>query len=713
MGNTIVTEQPHSTNQQYITSVITNGKYKQALTEHMSETWSTANLSNVFINATRALLKFVSPTSPVDCMTKLLCLGKVQSGKTAFFVSSMALAFDNGYDLAYVIGGTKNNLLSQNRDRILEEFDNNEDILIMDLNNARSSDIRQQIQAGCKVILMVLKHKSKNSETNLASLEKLTKELSDVPSLIVDDEGDERSPGDKKNKGQASKAILQAVKSIKKGTYLSVTATPQSNLLLSTALENLAPDDCVLVEPGNGYTGAAVFHDTIDNPLVVEISDADDFEEGVPESFQEALYWFVLGCAVRYLRGDHDFLSMLVHPSAKTGIQNAVHGRIKNELDILRDNVRNESGLGYADICEELELVYNKYKTSEEDFPPFANVLMQIKKNMAKTEVYQINTREGSDNQDDVGRDKYFKYKIYVGGNMLERGITIKNLAVTYIYRTAKRNPVDNTLQRARWFGYKKNYLDLCRVFMTGDMKQQFVDITNHESFLWATVARFLKTGRPLSEMERVFRLDSNQLILTRTSVAKTIKLGAINSGYVYDKSLDYANSGAPAANFALLEDFLKNSAGVPEPYYYGRNREHKHQIYRGVSFDEFYEKVISSYQFARVCKNINAHAFISIREAISEGLLPKTFTLVRMRDGENQFRSAIADGKAIPELPQSYQVTNDYVGDKKVLEDEFFIQIHYVYTDETTPDAIVPFLAINNPADNIKIKYVTGEFNV
>ena len=713
MGNTIVTEHPHTINQQYIANVVTNGKYKQALTEHMSETWSTSNLNNVFINATRALLKFVSPTSPVDCMTKLLCLGKVQSGKTAFFISSMALAFDNDYDLAYVIGGTKNNLLSQNRDRILEEFDNNEDILIMDLNNAKSSDIRQQIQAGCKVILMVLKHKSKNSETNLASLERLAKELSDVPSLIVDDEGDERSPGDKKNKGQASKAILEAVKSIKKGTYLSVTATPQSNLLLSTALENLAPDDCVLVEPGNGYTGAAVFHDTIDNPLVVEISDTDDFEEGVPDSFREALYWFVLGCAVRYLRGDRGFHSMLVHPSAKTGIQNIVHGRIKSELDILRDNVRDESGLGYADICEELELVYDKYKTPEGDFPPFVSVLMQIKKNMAKTEVYQINTREGSDNQDDVGRDKYFKYKIYVGGNMLERGITLKNLAVTYIYRTAKINPVDNTLQRARWFGYKRSYLDLCRVFMTGDMKQQFVDITNHENFLWETVDRFLKTGRPLSEMERIFRLDNNQLRLTRASVAKTIRVGALNPGYVYDKSLDYANDAAPAANLELLENFLQSFAGTPEAFPYGRNGEHKHQIYRGISFVDFYEKVIAKYQFARVCKNINAAAFIAIKEAITEGLIPDTFALVRMRAGENQFRSTIADGKAIKELPQSYQVTYDYAGDKCVLKDEFNIQIHYVYTDESAPHIIIPFLTINNPADNIKIKYVTGEFNV
>ena len=722
MQETIVKEHTNGSSEGvFLKTVITNGKYKQKLAEHMSKTWSDSDMNNVFVNATRALLKFVSPECLKDCMTKLLCLGKVQSGKTAFFISSIALAFDNGYDIAYVIGGTKNNLLSQNTDRILEEFENNEDILIMDLNNAKAATIRQQLKHGCKVILMVLKHKSKNSGANLANLETLTRELADIPSLIVDDEGDERSPGTKpSNKqgksqsgGQVSKAILHAVKSVKKGTYLSVTATPQSNLLLSTALENQAPDDCVLVDPGVGYTGAMVFHDTMDNPLVREISDADDFQEGVPDSFRKALYWFVLGCAVRYLRGDTGFHSMLVHPSAKTDIQQVVHNRIKVELDILKECVLDETSLGYEDVCDALREVYDLHKTDDGEFPPFVDALVQLKKNMAKTDVYQINTREGSDNQEDVGRDKFFKYKIYVGGNMLERGITLKNLAVTYIYRSAKKNSVDTTLQRARWFGYKLEYLDLCRVYMTEDMKQQFVDITNHENFLWETVARFLKTGRPLTEMERVFRLDNEKLILTRTSVAKTIKLGSINSGYVYDRSIDYANPDAPASNYKLIEDYFAEIDDFPEYYRYGKTEEHKHRIFRNISFADFYEKVISGYQFPRVCKNVNAHAFISIQEAIQEGLLPQTFTLVKMRDGENQFRSTMADGRAIKELPESYQVTNGYVGDKCVLKDEFFVQVHYVYTDKSRPEAIIPFFTINNPSDNIKIQYVTGEFNV
>ena len=36
--------------------------------------------------------------------------------------------------------------------------------------------------------------------------------------------------------------------------------------------------------------------------------------------------------------------------------------------------------------------------------------------------------------------EKTYKYRIYIGGAMLERGITLENLAVTYIYRQAKKD---------------------------------------------------------------------------------------------------------------------------------------------------------------------------------------------------------------------------------------------------------------------------------
>ena len=72
MSETVINEQVETNECKYITNVITDGPYKRTLCEHMKESWSETNLNNVFSNATKALLKFVSPTSPYEKMNKLL-----------------------------------------------------------------------------------------------------------------------------------------------------------------------------------------------------------------------------------------------------------------------------------------------------------------------------------------------------------------------------------------------------------------------------------------------------------------------------------------------------------------------------------------------------------------------------------------------------------------------------------------------------------------
>lgn len=712
MDHTIINEVTENSNPTYISSVKTDGMFKSKLEEHMRETWTEESLNSVFSNSTKALTKFVNPKSESEKMTKVLCLGKVQSGKTAFFISAIALAFDNGYDIAYVIGGTKNNLLSQNRDRILSEFDNNDDVLIMDINNADTRKIKQQIDCGCKVILMVLKHKAITSETNLANLEKLTSALCDIPSLIVDDEGDEYSPGAKNRELTISSSILTCVNYVKRGTYLIVTATPQSNLLLSTTLNNLSPDSCVLVEPGNGYTGASVFHDSIRNELVVSVNDTADFELGCPSSFRDALKFFLIGCAIRFLRDDQGPHSMLVHPSSRTSIQKNIYDKVKNELDIIVNVLGDSTCFGYDDLINEFKSVYDDMsKTIKFYFPSFDEVIDQITKNLNRTIVYQINRREDNDAENDIGMDKFYKYKIYVGGNMLERGITIKNLAVTYIYRTAKENPIDNTLQRARWFGYKMDYLDLCRVYMTPEMKEYFIDINTHENYLWKTISEFLKRDEPLQKMERIFVVDNDKLILTRKSVSKTIKIGSIKPGYSYSKSINYNSKDDYHNNYNIINAYLNNLKCEKEEYSYGGKRsKHFHMCYKNVSFKDFYNQVIDKMVFP-IDSDINKHMFNILLEAVNDDLIDDSLTLVQMRVGEYEYRSTIANGTAIKELPESYQVSNDYVGDKSVCKDEFNIQIHYVYTDENKKDDLIPFLTVNYPYDEIRTRFVTGEF--
>ena len=691
---------------QHLIDVIVDGKCVKLLKQNMlmSGKWTEASLNRVFATAYNAVSQF--PDS--DYTMKTLCLGKVQSGKTAFFIATMALAMDNGYNLIYVIGGTKNNLLDQNKGRVRREFSNNNDVYITSVNNAKFNDIRQKISAGIKVIVMVLKGKSLNSDRNLQRMENMTEALKDIPSIVIDDEGDQVSPGKEKNVKKAPvihHAIVNSINSINKGVYLSVTATPQANLLVST-INGISPDRCVLVEPGDGYTGANVFHDSSDNPLVEGITDSGDFEESIPDSFIRALYFFLVGCALQRINGVDEKYSMLVHPSVSTKVQHDIKNKIDNLLNgSIRRSVSSSVAMGYEEVCEEVEKTLVEFSSRFDSIPPVSQVVETIKNNLVRTSIFEVNSPADFDED----QEEFSTYKIYVGGNMLERGITLDNLSVTYIYRVAKKdNAVDTLFQRARWFGYKEDYLKVCKVYMPEEMKNMFIEMTNHENFLWLTMKQYLEKKADIKKMPRIFQLSENgNLVLTRKSISKTVKVGGINPGYVYDKTIWYENPDDFELNYKLWESFFSKHHGE-----ISRFGNFDHLILKDIPITELYKEVFKDYVFPKAANKINGYYITSLLNAVEEGLLPDAVTIVKMRDGINQYRSVTLDGQAIKELPQSYDVKTKYPGDRMILENVFNIQVHYVYVDKQFPQRIIPMLAINNPYDAVRVNYVTGDNN-
>ncbi|WP_254229068.1 Z1 domain-containing protein [Agrobacterium salinitolerans] len=77
--------------------------------------------------------------------------------------------------------------------------------------------------------------------------------------------------------------------------------------------------------------------------------------------------------------------------------------------------------------------------------------------------LYVVNSKS----EDDLDFGKYEKEgvgltAIAVGGLSLSRGLTIEGLTVSYMYRNTKM--YDTLMQMGRWFGYRPNFEDLCRV---------------------------------------------------------------------------------------------------------------------------------------------------------------------------------------------------------------------------------------------------------
>lgn len=218
---------------------------------------------------------------------------------------------------------------------------------------------------------------------------------------------------------------------------------------------------------------------------------------------------------------------MLIHPSQLKEDHTQVIIKVQRLLDDWKvkaeTRLNGVRDISYNPLRNHLLQAYNSFISDGVVTSVFAEleslILNAIKS--CPPDIFKCNS---DDDQSDNA--KLYKISIFVGGNMLERGITLKGLAVTYIIRRARGVAnVDTTEQRARWFGYKSSYMDVCRVYTTRVIKEDFSAIYDHEEDLWATIEQAYLQGTAFKDITRVFRLANNRLRLTRTGIARTERL--------------------------------------------------------------------------------------------------------------------------------------------------------------------------------------------
>lgn len=691
-------------------TLLTNIKFDDInasyLRSFMSSEASSNTIDNIFNNAIKALRFFAKPCDSKN-VSKILCIGKVQSGKTSFFIAATSLAFDNGYDLVFLFGGTKNTLKDQNFDRISNNFSNNPGVRIYDINEFDETDVLNKLNHGEKVIITVLKNV--NGNANLNKILSFSQKCSKHPTLIIDDEGDEYTPGapNLKKKGIGSKThdvVVNIINEFECITYLSITATPQANLLIST-FDEISPNYISLVYPGEGYTGGNAYHDTSSNIHIKIIDDADTFEYSIPGSFREALFNFIFNCALAYSRGDENNYSMLVHPSSLKKVHNDISSKISEYINkVLNTILSDPRNFSYNSIKKSFYDEYKKYTNNYSTSLTFDEIFANLSYVLPNIKSFTYNSDTDSD---EIENDAH-KYKILIGGNMLGRGLTIERLIITYIYRDSKISPIDTLYQRARWFGYKQSYFDLCKVYLTYELDQKFRSIVDCENDLRSSLESFLETNINAKEFKRLFKVNNDHLILTRPSVSKTISLVRVNPGYTYDKSVNFKKDQL-FNNKKLFEKYFSSHKlqGHEENFSFNNNQIH---YIIPTTYTKFYEDFLSKYELPFGSK-FGQLGFKNLLEQAKEGKISDKFTVIIMRYKTKQYRS-MNPNKFIKELPQSYDESTRYPGDKRIKPfcNQFSIQIHLVYTDEEHPEDYIPLLALNNPLTEESIRYCTGE---
>lgn len=691
---------------------------KQMIDDGMPE----ESTESIVQNGVRILSQCPNPKVISEESNTGIVIGKVQSGKTSNFISVLALAFDNGYNLAIVLGGNKKNLTDQNSVRIQQAFNIKTENLVILTTEKNSSlitpeQIRTFILNGRKVIIVGLKHKKHIND--IASIFENTA-LENEPTIIIDDEGDQATLNTKVYQDSMSstyESVLRLKKCIKKNCFLSVTATPQANILIDTC-DKLSPDFGELVYPGNDYCGLLEFHGLDQDKYCKVIPDEpvsllDTI--GIPSSLYSAFGDFFVGGAIRRYRGDNRPHSMLIHPSQKVADHMVVKSKItvllKNWQEKARMQQQGISDVSYNTLRSVLLDSYNRFVADGVIAPTF-EVLEPVCIDMiiGCSPVHLCNSAENASEN-----ARFWNTNIYVGGNMVERGITIKGLAVTYITRRARGNSnVDNTEQRARWFGYKRDYLDVCRVWMPEQIKKDFSAILEHDDDLWATIIRAQDNGVEFKRIPRIFKLSSSVLQLTRRNVARTERFGMSEWKTQKMFLMNEQDAKHNADIFTALKE--EHNDAIIEKTYNGGNL---HKLIKNVNYLWLYDNVLNKLVYDKN-EILNIHVFYAIKEVLSKdcGLLP-AIDLLWIRDINHETR-ALTEINAVEQLFQGRNSNLNsptyYPGDRSMVDDSpnsLQLQIHFVKpTNRPEIEYYCPVIALYIPEKYSEVfsQYITKE---
>ena len=171
------------------------------------------------------------------------------------------------------------------------------------------------------------------------------------------------------------------------------------------------------------------------------------------------------------------------------------HTEIKKLIELLINDVKNEILTKSSILVEQYtnqlakSTYFNKTTPTLDDLYHFILLALKINEDSLPNGdyLYILNSDDEGNTLDYTSYNKEERTKkaaIIIGGNILSRGLTVENLSTTVYIRSQKASLGDTNLQMCRWFGHKKNYIDLISAYMQEHSLHLFKQISDFDENL-------------------------------------------------------------------------------------------------------------------------------------------------------------------------------------------------------------------------------------
>lgn len=422
--------------------------------------------------------------------------------------------------------------------------------------------------------------------------------------------------------------------------YIGYTATPYANILNEASEESLYPKNFITTLSVSkeyfgpqqifGYSGDVVQYEGLDIVRTIsgeELEQIKNIHAGecfdAPESLLDAICWFICGVSCMRIWGYKKPISMLVHTSQKTTHHQSIANVISDWLSSTSEEEIIERSRTVWDN-EVNEFTFEKFKEQYPDYgrkdetinryPSFEDVIPQIRtllgdgiSHIALGEDGDLTYHKGIhlcidncvNNGVSDGMHVRLAYPdadkmpipapafIVVGGATLSRGLTIEGLISTFFLRSVGQ--ADTLMQMGRWFGYRRNYELLPRLWITQTTHEQFKFLAMLDQELRDEIQYMSITGRLPSEYGPKVKNSPKVSFIRITAKNKMQKAvesdmdysGASSQTYLFDDDSEIQKN-----NLALANEFISSLGEEWKRKEYAEQYEHT-LVWRNVSFEK------------------------------------------------------------------------------------------------------------------------------
>jgi hypothetical protein len=462
-----------------------------------------------------------------------MLLGKIQSGKTRAFLGVVARAFDRDYDIAIVLTKGTKTLASQTVKRIgrdFKSFIDNDEIVLFDIMSAPLPLTKSELRR--KIIIV-----AKKQVQNLSRIQKLFDEqhplLKERRILLVDDEADMASVRFSKRKGESdydqgtiANQMDELRGSLARISFLQVTATPYALYLQPEDYEEATQAKEVFYPKKPSFTEILPIHDAYvggdayfgghgaEDPrhyLYVEVNDRehDALRSNDGRAIREDRLWTSEN--IRVLR--RSLISFLLSVSIRRHQQSALELAQQKYAMIIHNDTQRVAHTWQWETVQKLLMAFEAAveigdmrlrMVFDEAYGDLSRSVMADRGHLpSASDAFQDVCKlidDGELNVQRVNSDVQLeplldpetaelklraKANVFIGGSILDRGITVPNLLAFYYGRNPKRMQADTVLQHSRMYGARpKADLAVTRFYTSRDVYSRLVQIHSLETAL-------------------------------------------------------------------------------------------------------------------------------------------------------------------------------------------------------------------------------------